>query len=235
MTGSSVERITWRGAPAWRKGQERIHHVSGRYFSLVVLSIKGREHLFIDQPEVGILGFLMTVHEGEPHWLVQAKAEPGNVGLTQWAPTVQATKSNYERVHGGRETPHLEAFRHVDARDVRGSEQGDRFLNKFNRNALRPVPASRMQDASDTTLTWTSSTDFKGALLRDYEVNTDARSVVVCANWDAHVPHGRSPFEGAPWRSSHARAFGRSWFDVSQQRVDAALEVFRSNSKPSLL
>jgi len=37
-----------------------------------------------------------------PHYLVQAKAEPGNYGLVSLSPSVQATFSNLERAHGGR-------------------------------------------------------------------------------------------------------------------------------------
>ena len=44
-------------------------------------------------------------------YLLQAKAEPGNINKIQISPTVQATKSNYTRVHGGKEIPYLRYFK----------------------------------------------------------------------------------------------------------------------------
>jgi NDP-hexose 2,3-dehydratase len=55
----------------------------------------------IHQPEEGILGFLARELDGLLHFLVQVKAEPGNVNVVQISPTVQATRSNYLHVHNG--------------------------------------------------------------------------------------------------------------------------------------
>ena len=41
------------------------------------------------------------------HFLVQAKIEPGNINIVQLSPTLQATKSNYERIHGGNSPKYL--------------------------------------------------------------------------------------------------------------------------------
>ena len=88
--------------------------------------------------------FLLQHRNGVPHVLVQAKVEPGNIGYAQLAPTVQATQSNYERVHGSQETPFLDWFlgQRQDAvlDDCLQSEQGSRFLGKFNRNMAVRVP-----------------------------------------------------------------------------------------------
>ncbi|MFH4268324.1 NDP-hexose 2,3-dehydratase family protein, partial [Acinetobacter baumannii] len=71
------------------------------------------------------------------------KVEPGNCNGLQLSPTVQATRSNYTRVHQGRAVPYLEYF--VDARkhrviaDVRQSEQGSWFFQKRNRNMIVDV------------------------------------------------------------------------------------------------
>ena len=49
----------------------------------------------------GILGILMKKINGIPHYLLQAKAEPGNIGKLQLSPTLQATTSNLLKAHGG--------------------------------------------------------------------------------------------------------------------------------------
>ncbi|CAM5359048.1 GDP-mannose 4,6-dehydratase [Streptomyces cyaneofuscatus] len=65
----------------------------------------------IVQPEVGILGILVKEFDGVPHFLMQAKMEPGNSNLLQISPTVQATRSNYTKAHKGADVRYLEYFR----------------------------------------------------------------------------------------------------------------------------
>ena len=90
---------------------------TGRYFLVVgartassVTELDGLCQPFILQSEIGILGFLLQHRDGVSYVLVQAKVEPGNIGYAQLAPSVQATQSNYERVHGGLETVFLDWF-----------------------------------------------------------------------------------------------------------------------------
>ncbi|WP_204311049.1 NDP-hexose 2,3-dehydratase family protein, partial [Stenotrophomonas maltophilia] len=56
---------------------------------------------FIEQREIGTLGFLARRTADGLALLLHAKAEPGNVGIAQIGPTCQATASNRDRVHGG--------------------------------------------------------------------------------------------------------------------------------------
>ena len=44
-------------------------------------------------------------------YLLQAKVEPGNINKIQISPTVQATKSNYLRIHGGKTIAFLKFFK----------------------------------------------------------------------------------------------------------------------------
>src|SRR5690349_14894378 len=64
----------------------------------------------INQPEVGILGILAKEFDGVPHFLMQAKVEPGNPRPLMLSPTVQATRSNYTQVHKGAQVKYLEYF-----------------------------------------------------------------------------------------------------------------------------
>jgi oxidase EvaA len=116
---------------------------------------------------------------------------------------VQATLSNYQRVHRGRPTPMIEYF--VGDRpagvqclsDSLQSEQGDRFLGKFNRNLVMAVPWHQpVVDAP--AWRWFSASAVKQALVQDYAVNTDARSVMVCSPWDWLADDPRGAF--ARWQ-----------------------------------
>ena len=132
--------------------------------------------------------------------LVQAKIEPGNVGVVQLAPTYQATASNADRAHGGSHPPYFELFGTGGAGVVHESlqsEQGTRFLGKRNRNTLRiagrPV-------AESSAHRWLGVDDVLALLGTDHLVNTDARSVLICSPWEELA--GRAPFSG------HRSGFG---------------------------
>lgn len=125
-------------------------HRTGRFFSVegIEVTTDHREipswtQPIILQPEIGILGILVKELDGVPHCLMQAKMEPGNINTLQLSPTVQATRSNYTRVHQGNPVPYLKHF--VAPRngrvvfDALQSEQGSWFLNKRNRNMIIKV------------------------------------------------------------------------------------------------
>jgi dTDP-4-dehydro-6-deoxy-alpha-D-glucopyranose 2,3-dehydratase len=132
----------------------------------------------MDQPEIGLLGMLVRKINGIIYLLIQAKAEPGNVGGVQLAPTVQATRSNFTRIHEGRSTPYLEYFlgegRGKTLFDQHQTEQGARFYRKRNRNmivmldereTLEPHPDFR----------WVTLGQLKRLMEHNDTVNMDAR------------------------------------------------------------
>ncbi|MER7001317.1 NDP-hexose 2,3-dehydratase family protein [Streptomyces sp. NPDC000410] len=166
-----------------------LRHATGRFFTVrgLDVSLPGApvphwSQPVLDQPETGILGILLTYADGVPHLLMQAKAEPGNPDGAQLSPTVQATRSNYTRAHGGRAVPYLEHFLDPDPRrivaDVCQSEQGSWFLGKRNRNMIVEVDAARV-DVLDSWR-WLPLAQVRLLLAVDDLVNMDARSVLAC-------------------------------------------------------
>lgn len=204
MTFRSIELAE---SKEWRLDGGKLKHTTGGFFSVGGITAEASDMRFgkvvqpiIFQPEIGILGFIVreTIagsHEYE--WLLQAKAEPGNQDRVQLAPTVQATHSNYTRLHGGAKTHYLSYF--TGAREAKTfsdslqSEQGTRFAGKFNCNMVRCV--DERVDYKSEMFRWTSRAELKQALLEDYAVNTDARSVIVSAPWALVAAEG--PFFGA--------------------------------------
>jgi oxidase EvaA len=107
---------------------------------------------------------------------------------TQVAPSVQATQSNYRRVHGGLPTPLIDWFLTptpdaVTLVDVPQSEQGPL------------LPRQVQPQCGDCRRRWVhprrirrtgrgfSAGQVIQALAVDFTVNTDARSVLSCADW----------------------------------------------------
>ncbi|MCP2329566.1 oxidase EvaA [Hamadaea flava] len=144
-----TEQIPVEDAAAWRAetGTGNIVHDSGKFFSIQGLHVETdhrdtpawRQPIIV-QDEIGILGLLVKVVDRTVYCLMQAKMEPGNINVVQLSPTVQATRSNYTRVHGGATVPYLDHF--VAPRsgrtvfDALQSEQGSWFYQKRNRNII---------------------------------------------------------------------------------------------------
>ncbi|NVJ69607.1 MAG: NDP-hexose 2,3-dehydratase family protein [Alphaproteobacteria bacterium] len=196
------KRIKFSDSREWSFDEGRLRHKTGGFFSIegVVCQsldplLSGRQQPIINQPEIGILGFLVCETDGEFEWLVQAKGEPGNTHAIQLAPSVQATYSNYMRRHGGAATYYLNHFLCVKElmSDSLQSEQGTRFLRKFNRNAVSLV--SEKLPLETENYRWLESGCIREALGADYVINTDARSVITTAPWRL-VADGKAPFTG---------------------------------------
>ena len=197
--------IPWARSREWVFDGGRLRHRGGSFFSVVGAGLRvggarrdRYDQPLIDQPEIGILGFLVRRGPDGHEILVQAKPEPGNPGFVQAAPTVQATESNYRRRHGGDPTPYLSWFLPpgpVLASSLQ-SEQGTRFLGKYNRNAVVVAPDGAAV-AGGPDHAWFPATEVAARLLADFEVNTDARSVLATGPWGLLAADGR-PFER--WR-----------------------------------
>ena len=127
----------------WKVSKDKIYHKTRKFFQIVGIRVfTNLNKTTWDQPimvqnENGILGIIRKKFNKEYKYLLQAKLEPGNINQLQLSPTVQATESNYKRVHGGKKTKFLEYF--IKKKFVvksKQSEQGLRYLNKFNTNYL---------------------------------------------------------------------------------------------------
>ena len=165
-----------------------LSHTTGSFFSVDGIRVKKYtdaeliwDQPIINQPEIGLLGILSKNFNGVRYFLMQAKVEPGNIGLVQISPTVQATYSNMTKVHGGDGQYYLEYFYDSSRSQVLVdqvlSEQGSRFYQKRNRNVVIDV----FEDIElREGFCWLTLAEIKLLLKRDNIVNMDARSVISC-------------------------------------------------------
>jgi dTDP-4-dehydro-6-deoxy-alpha-D-glucopyranose 2,3-dehydratase len=165
-------------------------HESGKFFSVRGLRVRTNhgpvrewDQPIINQPEIGILGIVTRVTDGVRRFLMQAKMEPGNVNTLQLSPTVQATRSNYTRVHGGRRPAYLDYFTDRASStilvDQLQPEQGARFLRKRNRNMIIEVKGEL---PGHEDFHWLTLGQIRRLLAMDNIVNMDARTVLACAS-----------------------------------------------------
>lgn len=183
-----IRRVPFSELDGWHfEGRTgNLAHRSGRFFRVEGLRVRildgqGTQwhQPVIVQPEVGILGILMKRFNGEPHFLMQAKMEPGNPNLLQLSPTVQATRSNYMRVHKGADVRYLDYFRGARRgkviADVLQSEHGWWFYRKRNRNIILETEDD-VPEHED--FCWLTLDQINELMRRDNLVNMDSRTVL---------------------------------------------------------
>ncbi len=185
-----IEQIPFKELDKWsfEPSTGNLVHDSGKFFTIEGVWVETNfgpisqwSQPIINQPEVGILGILSRKFDNILHFLMQIKMEPGNINMVQLAPTVQATRSNYTRVHQGRTPPYLEYF--LDKSDSRvlvdalQSEQGARFLRKRNRNII--IETTRDVPVLDDYC-WLTLGQIHKLIQYDNIVNMDARTVLAC-------------------------------------------------------
>ena len=162
----------------WHKNKKYIAHNSKKFFKIIAIDVKSNligknwDQPIIIQNEMGILGILKNSRENK--YLLQAKVEPGNKNKLQLSPTVQATKSNYQRVHGGKKIPYLNYFLKNSKNFIAQSEQGYRYLYKSNYNSLINI---KKKVKVLNNYFWLNKTDIKELVKKRSVLNMDTISV----------------------------------------------------------
>ncbi|MEW1750586.1 NDP-hexose 2,3-dehydratase family protein [Streptomyces angustmyceticus] len=229
-----VERIRFDEMSQWHADPDTgdLRHRSGRFFSVQGLRVRSDfgpvaawAQPIISQPECGILGIAVREFDGVPHLLMQAKSEPGNINGVQLSPTVQATRSNYTRVHGGSPVPYLDLFRSPEPgrvlADVLQSEQGSWFYRKRNRNMV--IEAGAEVEAGED-FCWLTLGQLHALMRHEDLINMDARTVLSCLP-DWHT--GADDASEAPRRGTdlHTDREIRSW--LTGRRAEHRLSTER--------
>ena len=179
----------------WRlnnKGQ--MVHNSGSFYKVegvrVVKSFRREINFGWDQPmftepgyDGGLLGLLKTNINKSPHYLINAKFEPGNYKFIQLSPTVQATFSNIKRTHGGKSVKFLEYFTKSKKNNCKiifkqwVSEEGGRLKNKRNLGILAEYYGNnKIKFSSDYK--WVTLRQIKELILQNAMINPHLRTLV---------------------------------------------------------
>lgn len=191
--GFVVEPTALAQMPSWSIAEGALSHVSGGFFSIVgaQFDLTGlrREALFLYQPQSAINGLLTCVRGGRRYVLLQARAEPGNLGCAQYGPTLQSTPANYLRLHGGRASPYIDLFTrfHPALRVLHDSVQldlGGRYLFKSKRVIVAQCPAEL---PAEDGFIWVGTDVISQAVTCPTFLNTDLRALLGVWQWDAEA------------------------------------------------
>ena len=184
---NNVSEIDLAKVDKWFSSEENISHITNKFFQVVgIRTVGGADRESgsgWDQPffkeinkDGGILGLIKTHINDLPHYLVQAKFEPGNYGKIQISPTLQATFSNIDREHGGRTPHYYEFFKDWESTNKDYlfnswlAEDGGRFYLKRNRGVVKFVDYSKIEIVNDN-FTWASMYQIKQLLNLDAIIN----------------------------------------------------------------
>lgn len=164
----------------------RVINRKNSFFSIYGAEYICEDNFVVEQPiiiqnEIGYLGIICKIVDGMPYFYLQAKIEPGNVNVVQVSPTVQATKSNFTRTHGGSLPKYFEIFEKSTADNVIYDqiqpEQSARFYHKHNRNLI--INNNDNYNLVDNeNFMWISYYDLMKLFETDNLINMDTRTVI---------------------------------------------------------
>tara|TARA_B100001146_G_scaffold163092_1_gene144001 strand:- start:145 stop:894 length:750 start_codon:yes stop_codon:yes gene_type:complete len=168
-----------------------VKHESGGFFEVIGVKVsntfdrevgkKGWTQPMIAKNPGGILGILMKRINGIPHYLLQAKAEPGNIGKLQLSPTLQATTSNLLKAHGGSKPLFAEYFDEENNPDIIyakwQSEDGGRFHLKSNYNMIVEVKEDENLKIPDSFI-WVTLYQIKQLMKIENFVGPHVRGII---------------------------------------------------------
>ena len=112
-------------------------HIEGKRITKSEREVKSWDQPFIKQVDYkgGIIGLVRSNIKGLPHYLVDAKYEPGNYNQIQISPSLQATYSNLDRVHLGLKPKVVKKYFSKNYKTIRKfwvTEDGGRLYLKRN-------------------------------------------------------------------------------------------------------
>jgi len=189
----SAHLIALRDVANWRQDDDgNIHNVSGQFFRIEGVRVQSapglREIAGWDQPiftqtDGGVLALLCReTRDRGVEFLLQAKADPGNIGYLQCCPTIQSTWENIRGLRGARRAPFAECLDPSDNIRLiyrsKHNEEGSRFWQKSNENMILFVEDASALTIDDRTYRWASLSQIKQMMLLDNVVGPYVRTVV---------------------------------------------------------
>jgi oxidase EvaA len=189
----SAELIPLRDVANWQQADNgNIYSTTGQFFRIEgvrvrsapgVREISGWDQPIFTQSEGGVLALLCreTPAKGV-EFLLQAKADPGNIGYLQFCPTIQSTWENIRGLKGAGRAPFAECLDVSDNIRViyksKHNEEGSRFWQKSNENMILFVEDASRLTVNASSYRWASLSQIKAMTLLDNIVGPYVRTVI---------------------------------------------------------
>jgi oxidase EvaA len=168
-----------------------LRHETGQFFGVEgvrvraggLREVRGWDQPIFTQPEGGVLGMVAreTADTGV-QFLLQAKAEPGNIGKLQLVPSLQCTWSNIKRAHQGTSPPLTELLNaeHGIRWIYRAmhNEEGGRFWRKSNENVVLFLDDESLISTDLKMFYWASLSQIKALALMDNVLSPFVKTII---------------------------------------------------------
>ncbi len=189
----SAKLIPLREVADWHADDDgNIRNTTGQFFRIEgvrvqsapgLREISGWDQPILTQSEGGVLALLCReTPESGVEFLLQAKADPGNVGYLQFCPTIQSTWENIHGLKGARRASFVECLDPSDNIRViyrsKHNEEGSRFWRKSNENMILFVKDPSGLAIDEQTFRWASLSQIKQMTLLDNIVGPYVRTVI---------------------------------------------------------
>ena len=192
----TTKKIGLSSVEKWNKSKNgNIHHNSKDFFIVhgirTYTNIRETKESYWDQPilsqvglDGGLLGIIRKKFKGVPHYLCEAKFEPGNYQKAQISPSIQATFSNINRAHKGKKPEFTELFIKRNQLNIEVlfdswvSEDGGRLYKKRNRSILIEVNHQKKIKMPNNNFIWLSLYQIKALLKENAWVNPHVRGII---------------------------------------------------------
>jgi oxidase EvaA len=168
-----------------------VRHRTGQFFGVEgtrieagnLREVKSWDQPILTQPEGGVLAMVAReLPDAGVQFLLQAKAEPGNIGTLQLVPSLQCTWSNMRRAHEGRSPPLTELLQaEAGVRWVyraQHNEEGGRFWQKSNENIVLFLDDESLVQTDLTLFHWASLTQIKELALIDNVLSPFVKTIL---------------------------------------------------------
>jgi oxidase EvaA len=189
----TAELILLRDVADWHQADDgNISHATGQFFRIEgvrvrsapgVREIAGWDQPIFTQSEGGVLALICRESaERGVEFLLQAKADPGNIGYLQFCPTIQSTWENIRGLKGARPAPFAELL--APSSNIRliykskHNEEGSRFWRKTNENMIMFVEDASRLAINELVYQWASLSQIKQMTLLDNIVGPYVRTVI---------------------------------------------------------
>ncbi len=189
----SAELIPLRDVAGWQQADNgNIYSATGQFFRIEGVRVRSapglREISGWDQPiftqsDGGVLALLCRETPGRGiEFLLQAKADPGNIGYLQFCPTIQSTWENIRGLKGATRAPFAECLDPSDNIRMiyrsKHNEEGSRFWQKSNENMILFVEDASRLTINEATYRWASLSQIKAMTLLDNVVGPYVRTAI---------------------------------------------------------
>lgn len=193
----TTHQIPLNAVPDWERDSDEIRHRDGRYFTLLGVDVHAtnREVASWCQPllaprGLGLVAFVARRIDGVLHVLAHADLRPGYRDTVELGPTVQCTPDNFVDAPPGRRPLYLDLVVSGTGRvryDVLQSEEGGRFFHAVTRHMVVEVDED-FPLAAPADYAWLTLAQLRSMVAASYQVNVEARSLLLCLHAMAAEP-----------------------------------------------